>query len=522
MDTETIAELTLDRAALDRARISRDARFDGRFFIGVRSTRIYCRPICPAPSPKPGNIRYFSTAAAAAEAGFRPCLRCRPEAAPASPAWLGVSAVVRRALRLIEEGALDGSSVSALADRLGIGERHLRRLFVQHVGAAPLAVAQTRRLHFAKRLIDATNLSMTEVALASGYGSVRRFNAAFRSTYGRAPSELRRRGRTAKHGDGIVLRLSFRPPYDWPGVLQFLAARSVAGMELVEGNCYSRTIEVGGKPASIAVSRAKGAHALEFEVHGVAPVALFNLVARARRMFDLALDPMRLDLAYGRDRLLAPLAARYQGLRIPGIWDGFECAVRAVLNEGSIEREKALVSRLVRSCGRRLKAPDCRALSLTHLFPTAGAVAAANLEKEGFTQSETLKLRALAEAVADGRIDFDASADELLRALVLVPCIDQSTAQYILLRAMGEPDAFPADDPALQRQARTYCGARSLADVAEAWRPWRAYGALMLWRADGEPRPGAIASSGSANSRRKAPSRAPLAPQTSGALTSAR
>jgi AraC family transcriptional regulator of adaptative response / DNA-3-methyladenine glycosylase II len=502
MDTDTIAKLKLDRAALDRARISRDARFDGRFFIGVRSTRIYCRPICPAPSPKPGNIRYFSTAAAAAEAGFRPCLRCRPEAAPASPAWLGVSAVVRRALRLIEEGALDEASVTELAARLGIGERHLRRLFVQHVGAAPLAVAQTRRLHFAKRLIDETNLSMTEVALASGYGSVRRFNAAFRSTYGRAPTDLRRRGRAAKPRDGIVLRLSFRPPYDWPGMLQFLAARAVAGMELVEGNRYLRTIEVGEKPASIAVGRANGMDALEFEVRGVAPVALFNLVARARRMFDLSLDPVRLDLAYGRDRLLAPLAARYQGLRIPGVWDGFEGAVRAVLHEGSIEREQTLVARLVRSCGARLKAADLRVASLTRLFPTARAVAAADLAADGFSQSQILRLRALAAAVADGSIDFNAPSDEFMRALVRVQGIDESTAHYIALRALGEPDAFPADDPVLQRQARLYRGAQSLADVAKAWRPWRAYAALMLWRADAERHPGVTTTARSPISRR--------------------
>jgi AraC family transcriptional regulator of adaptative response / DNA-3-methyladenine glycosylase II len=486
MDRGTFAELELDRAALDRARVSRDARFDGRFFIGVRSTRIYCRPICPAPSPKPDNIRYFLTAAAAAEAGFRPCLRCRPEAAPASPAWLGVSAVVRRALRLIEEGALDEASVSELAARLGIGERHLRRLFVQHVGAAPLAVAQTRRLHFAKRLIDETNLSMTEVALASGYGSVRRFNAAFRSTYGRAPTELRRRGQTARPGDGILLRLSFRPPYDWPGLLRFLAERAVPGVEWVEDNRYSRTIEVGGKAASIAVSRAIGTNALEFQVHGVAPAALFNLVARARRMFDLSLDPVRLDLAYERDRLLGPLAARYQGLRIPGIWDGFECAVRAVLHEGSIERERALVSRLVQTCGVRLEASHRRATRLTHLFPRAGSVAAAELEREGFTQRQAGILKALALAVVSGGIDFDAPSDEVVRALAEVKGIDESAAQYIALRTFGEPDAFPADDPALQRQAGIYCKGRSIADVSEAWRPWRAYAALMLWRADAE------------------------------------
>jgi AraC family transcriptional regulator of adaptative response / DNA-3-methyladenine glycosylase II len=488
MDGDFLGELNLDRAALDRARISRDARFDGRFFIGVRSTRIYCRPICPAPSPKPGNVRYFSTAAAAAEAGFRPCLRCRPEAAPASPAWLGVSAVVRRALRLIEEGALDEASVSELATRLGIGERHLRRLFVQHVGATPVAVAQTRRLHFAKRLIDETNLSMTEVALASGYGSVRRFNAAFRSAYERAPTELRRRGRGAKPGEGIVLRLAFRPPYDWHAMLEFLCARAVVGMEEVSAGSYRRVIDVGGKPARIAVRRARGIDALEFEVYGVAPVALFNLVARARRMFDLSVDPVRLDLAYRRDCVLGRLAARYQGLRIPGVWDGFECAVRAVLHEGTSGREQALVSKLVQVCGRRLRASELPDASLTYMFPTPAAVAAAKLQDLSFTSRQILSLKALAAASAAGRLDFDAPADELVGALVQAAGVNEGTAQYIALRAAGDPDAFPASDPILQRQARVRWGTRRLSEIAESWRPWRAYAALLLWRADAEHR----------------------------------
>jgi AraC family transcriptional regulator of adaptative response / DNA-3-methyladenine glycosylase II len=269
-------------------------------------------------------------------------------------------------------------------------------------------------------------------------------------------------------------------------MLEFLAARAVAGVELVEGNRYSRTIEVGGESASISVSRAADANALEFEVRGVAPAALFNLVAHARRMFDLALDPIRLELAYGGDRLLAPLAARYQGLRIPGVWDGFECAVRAVLHEGSIERERELVSRLVQICGVRLGASHRRATRLTHLFPRAGTVAAVELERESFTQRQAGVLKALATAVVSGAIDFDAPSDEVARALAQVKGIDESTAQYITLRTLGEPDAFPAMDPTLQRQAGTYCNGRSLADISEAWRPWRAYAALMLWRADAE------------------------------------
>src|SRR5918993_2419076 len=210
--------MALDRKVCDRARRSRDARFDGKFFIAVTSTRIYCRPVCPAPSPKEHHIRYYATAAAAAEAGFRPCLRCRPEAAPGTPAWLGTSAVVRRALHLIDEGILDNASVDDLASRLGLGSRHLRRLFLQHVGASPISLAQTRRLHFAKRLLDETNLAITEIALAAGFGSLRRFNTAFRETYGRAPRELRKHLRSDSASDAadeVILKLAFRPPYEW-------------------------------------------------------------------------------------------------------------------------------------------------------------------------------------------------------------------------------------------------------------------------------------------------------------------
>jgi AraC family transcriptional regulator of adaptative response / DNA-3-methyladenine glycosylase II len=225
----------LDNRALDRARISRDPRFDGKFFIAVTSTGIYCRPICPVRSPKRDNIRYYPTAAAAAAAGYRPCLRCRPEAAPGTPAWLGTSAVVRRALRLIEEGILDTSSVDKLAERLGIGARHLHRLFLQHVGAPPVVVAQTRRLHFAKRLLDETELPITDIALAAGFGSVRRFNSAFHQTYGRAPRELRRqRYQTSRQQNEVALRLWYRPPYDWEQVADFLARRAVPGIERID------------------------------------------------------------------------------------------------------------------------------------------------------------------------------------------------------------------------------------------------------------------------------------------------
>src|SRR4051812_40790949 len=278
----------LQERALDRARTSRDPRFDGKFFIAVTSTRIYCRPVCPVRAPMRKNIRYYLTAAAAAEAGFRPCLRCRPEAAPGTPAWAGTSAVVQRALRLIDQGYLDEQSVEALAASLGIGPRHLHRLFIEHVGASPVVVAQTRRLHFAKRLLDETRLPVTDIAHASGYGSVRRFNSAFLETYQRSPRMLRRRAHPLGEGHDVVLRLAYRPPYDWEQVRAFFAARAIPGVERVDEAGYARTLAGDDGDCIVAVRPLAGEAAMELRVQGAAGRGLFQLSALARRVFDLA------------------------------------------------------------------------------------------------------------------------------------------------------------------------------------------------------------------------------------------
>jgi AraC family transcriptional regulator of adaptative response / DNA-3-methyladenine glycosylase II len=482
--------LGLDRSALDRARVSRDPRFDGKFFIAVTSTGVYCRPVCPSPSSKKANVRYYATAAAAAEAGFRPCLRCRPEAAPGTPAWVGTSAVVRRALRLIQEGVLDDASVDVLANRLGIGPRHLHRLFVQHVGASPITVAQTRRLHFAKRLLDETDLPITQIALAAGFGSLRRFNDAFRRTYRRAPRELRRQrrgGPGAEAGDGVVLRLAFRPPYDWPQVRDFLAARAVPGVERVDARGYARTVGSDDGHALVCVRAREGEHALELRVRGAAPATLFQLSSAARRTFDLAADPARIARALRSDPLLAPLVRRRPGLRIPGAWDPFECAVRAVLGQRvSVAAGRTLAGRLVARVGRRIAGGTD---GLTHLFPTPAALAAADLDGLGLTGARVGALRALASAVTEGRVDFGAPVEEVTAALAALPGLGDWTAQYVALRALGEPDAFPAADLVLRRLAAA--GGASLTPPAlearaESWRPWRGYAVLHLWRAAGD------------------------------------
>ena len=477
----------LDRKALDRARTSRDPRFDGRFFIAVTSTGIYCRSICPARSPKKANVRYYATAAAAAEAGFRPCLRCRPEAAPGTPAWMGTSTVVRRALRLIDDGALDDGGVEALASRVGIGARQLHRLFVQHVGAAPITVAQTRRLHFAKRLLDETALPVTAIALAAGFGSLRRFNDAFRKTYRRAPRDLRRQRQvgSAQPGNEVVLRFAYRPPYDWGVMADFLAARAVPGVERVDVRGYARTVALDGGHALLCVRPVNGVDALELRASGAPPAALFHLSSTARRVFDLASDPARMQLALTQDALLAPLVKRRPGMRIPGAWDSFECAVRAVIDL-HVRRATArtLLGRLIARAGTPIAGGG---EGLTHLFPSPATLATSRLEGLGLDAVQVSALRALARAASEGAFDVDAPVDQVVATLAALPGAGGRVAEDVALHALGDPDAFPAGDVVLRRMASldgTQLTARQLEKRAEAWRPWRGYAALHLWRAE--------------------------------------
>ena len=478
--------------------------------MAVTTTGIYCRPICPAaPTPKRANIRYFPTAAAAAEAGFRPCLRCRPEAAPGTPAWLGTSAVVRRALRLIQDGALDEASIEQFAARVGIGPRHLHRLFVRHVGASPNAVAQTRRLHFAKRLIDETSLTMTEIALAAGYGSLRRFNDTFRAAYGRSPREIRggsagrpRASAPARAGvpeagsmQSVVLRLAYRPPYDWDSIAEFLAARAIPGVERVDARGYARTVGLPGvaaaaAPAIIRVRPTKDRNELELTVSGAPPGALFALSLTARRMFDLAADPVLTARTLDCDPVLRNCLRRRPGLRIPGIWDPFECAVRAVLGQQvSVAAARTLAARLVARAGRPIEPALESADGLTHLFPTPEELVRAELGGLGVTGARIAAIQRLAQAVLDGALDFSASAEEVIAALEALPGIGAWTAQYIALRALGEPDALPAADIVLRRMAANGgapFSTRQLEMHAESWRPWRSYAVMHLWRAAAE------------------------------------
>jgi AraC family transcriptional regulator, regulatory protein of adaptative response / DNA-3-methyladenine glycosylase II len=477
----------LDPEALERARVSRDPRFDGKFFIAVTSTGIYCRPICPSRYAKRAHVRFFGTPAAAEAAGFRPCLRCRPEAAPGTPAWLGTAAVVRRALRLINEGALNEGSVEELAARLGIGARHLLRLFGRHVGASPTAVAQTRRLHFAVCLLEDTNLPITQIAMAAGFGSSRRFNDAFRNTYQRSPRDLRRlrrRGSAGARSEEVVLRLAYRPPYDWMHMHDFLAARAVAGVERVDARGYARTVAHEGGHALICVATLPGEDALQLHVTGAPPAALLQLSSVARRVFDLAADPARIGTELAKDQLVGPLVRARPGLRIPGAWDAFECAVRAILGQQvSVAAGRTFASRLVERAGRAIRGGGD---GLTHLFPSPADIVGTDLTGLGLTRSRAATVHALARAVLERRVDFSAAPAQLVHTLAALPGIGPWTAQYVLLRALGEPDALPSADLVLRRMAapqHQMLSGRQLDERAKEWQPWRSYAVMHLWRA---------------------------------------
>lgn len=480
--------MELDPAACYRAARARDARFDGRFFVAVRTTGIYCRPICPAPTPRRENCIFLPCAAAAHEAGYRPCLRCRPEASPGTPAWLGSSATVSRALRLIEAGALDDAGVDALAARLGVGDRHLRRLFAQHLGASPLAVAATRRSHFAKQLIDQTSLPMAQIAFAAGFASVRRFNDAIRSSFGRPPRVLRRAasgGRSAPDS-ALELRLAYRPPYAWDDLLAFLAARAIPGVECVSEGVYRRSFRLGSAVGWLEVRPLPATHQLGVRLRSAGALRLIELVPRLRALFDLGAAPDAITSALRDDDALARALRDAPGIRVPGALDGFELAVRAILGQQvSVAAATRLAGRLVAQFGSKL--PDAclpaeRSGHPTHEFPAAELLAEADVAAIGLPGARAAAIRALARAVALRRLQLEPGADPgaTRDALLSLPGVGEWTAAYIAMRALREPDAFPASDLGLRRALGL--AAPELARRAEAWRPWRAYAAMLLWQ----------------------------------------
>ncbi|MFM2059249.1 MAG: hypothetical protein RLY71_3634 [Pseudomonadota bacterium] len=501
---------TLDAPALYAALVAHDARFDGRFYVGVTSTGIYCRPVCRVRTPKAENCRFFAHAAAAEAGGFRPCLRCRPELAPGQAAIDAPSRLAWAAAQRIDAGELDAHGLAGLAARLGITDRHLRRIFHASFGVSPVAYAQTQRLLLAKQLLADSALPVTEVALAAGFGSLRRFNALFRDRYGLAPGELRRASAPAAAvaAAGLRFELAYRPPFDWAGWLAFLAGRCVAGVEQVElpdatdvtepeaatTGVYRRSVRLplGSTWNSgwLDLRHVPARHAVALTVSPGLLRVLPAVLAGVRRLCDLSGDPQAVAQALG------PLAAGAPGLRVPGAFDGFEMAVRAVLGQQvTVRAAHTLASRLVAALGEPIDAAfSPPSAALTHLFPTPQRLAAAEVEQLaalGIVRSRAAALIALAREVASGRLDLGPAADvaATLAQLQALPGIGPWTAQYLALRALGWPDAWPSGDVAL-RKALGGVSAAQAEQMSQAWRPWRSYAVLHLWRgASTDPNP---------------------------------
>ena len=508
---DNLGPVVLDSASCYRALSGRDARFDGRFFTGVKTTGVFCRPVCPAPLPKSKNCTYWPSAASAQAAGFRPCLRCRPETAPGTPAWRGTAASVSRGLRLIEAGALDhGGSVSALALRLGIGPRHLRRLFEQHLGATPRAVAKLRRTLFAKQLIDETQLSMTEIAASSGFASQRRFNACIREVYGRPPSALRRKRksqpRPSTKNPGrlidsdrsvatspdektmIELSLPYRPPFAWNSLLDFFRGRAIPGVEAVTETQYFRTIRMSGGMGSIGVRHDEAHRRLRVAVRMSSSEGLIEISSRLRQLFDLDADAFAIDQVLAQGDVLRGHVGGCPGMRVPGAFDGFETAVRAILGQQvSVKGATTVTGRVAERWGTRLPRRLAFCRELTRVFPSPRRLAKAELEEVGIIRARADTIRGLARAVlADSSLLHPGKGlSEDIERWVALPGIGPWTAHYVAMRVLREPDALPAADLGL-RKAISVAGAKprpasDVESVLEVCRPYRAYAAMRLW-----------------------------------------
>ncbi len=503
------AELDADRCYAALA--SRDSRFDGRFVVGVRTTGVYCRPICPARTPAPENVRFLPSAAAAEAAGFRPCRRCRPETSPGSPAWRGTDATVRRASALIADGFLDSGRVTDLADRLGIGERHLRRLFEQHVGASPGALARSQRAHLARCLLDDASRSVADVAALAGYPSPARLTADMKRVFGTTPSHMRRAGPLREPGEGLSVRLPVRTPFDWNAMLAYWRPRAIAGVEHVDGDTYRRVVGVDGRRIPISVTvvpageprGAAGRSSLELRVPSDVGASLARVIERVRVAFDTRANPVAIEDHLGGCAFLGPLVARARGMRVPGAFDGFELAVRAVLGQQvSVAGATTLAGRLVSELGARLGEPDA-AGAITHAFPSPEVVAGADLARLGMPGRRAEAIRALARGVCEGRLRLEWGADPeaLTAALIDIPGIGPWTAGYVTMRVAGDPDAFLPGDLGVRKAVRRRsveldAGGPPAPDglprpseilsLASRWRPWRAYAVMILWHSLGD------------------------------------
>ncbi len=470
---------SLEHERCYRAVASRDARFDGWFFTAVRTTRIYCRPSCPARTPLAANVSFFATAAGAQSAGYRACRRCRPDAVPGSPEWDARADVVARAMRLIADGEVERSGVPGLAARLGYSERQLHRHLVGELGVGALALARAQRAQTARVLLETTAIPVADVAFAAGFASIRQFNDTVREVFATTPTDLRRRRPGAEAGapGELTVRLAARPPFDAAEVLLFLGAHAVPGLEEWDGTTFSRVLDLPHGPAVVHLSPADGAVTARLRLAQLRDLGA--AVARCRRLLDLDADPTAVDDVLGADPALAPLVAAAPGRRVPASPDAAECAVRAVLGQQvSVAGARTLTARLLPLAGAPLPDPVG---TLTHAFPRPEALAGADLSAVGLTGARRRTVTALATALTAGDVVLDPGADreEAARSLLAVPGIGPWTAALVGLRGLADPDVWLPGDLALRRSLATL--GSSDADAAVRWRPWRSYAVLHLW-----------------------------------------
>jgi AraC family transcriptional regulator of adaptative response / DNA-3-methyladenine glycosylase II len=475
--------MELDSNACFRAVRARDRRFDGRFFVGITSTRIYCRPICTARPANRKNMRFYSNAAAAENAGFRPCLRCRPERAPGMAPVDAVSRLVGAAMAGIEEHALSSARVGELAASLGVSDRHLRRVTEAELGVSPIELAQTQRLLLAKRLLRETSLKLTDIAFASGFGSVRRFNALFKSRYGLNPRAVRGKSIDA---DTLSVQLEFRPPLAWTSLLAYLRLRSIPGVEMADATHYRRTVSIGAAKGWIAVSMHPDNDALNVEMSPSLTPVIGAVIGRVKQLFDLGAAPDSVRMVLRQDDILAATVRRLPGLRVAGAFDGFELAVRTVLGQQvSIKGASTIAGRWAAAFGEPIATPYAE---LNRLAPTAermSGVSADDIAALGMVGARARCLVGLAQAVAQQKVvlTYAANVEEQIESLMRLPGIGHWTANYIAMRALHWPDAFPTGDLVLMRAAQS--NQKQLQRRSEAWRPWRAYAAHYLWNSIG-------------------------------------
>lgn len=473
-----------------RAYLARDPRFDGVFFMGVTSTGIYCRPICPAKTVKPANCRFFDTPQAAEKAGFRPCLRCRPELAPGSAPVGDAHRIADLIARRMDEGQIaEGASLEDIAAQFELSSRQVRRIVHKEMGVSPIELMQTRRLLLAKQLLTETALPITEIAYSSGFSSLRRFNDAFSRRYRMPPTRLRKQaaGNAPSPAAGTsTLQLAYRPPYDWDGLLEFLHRRAIESVEHVADGAYRRTVRLGECTGWLAVRHAPAKQALLVEfTHTLTPV-LPALLGRLKNLFDLGARPDLISAHLGHDRLLKPLVKRNPGLRVPGALDGFELAVRAILGQQvTVRAATTLACRYAAAFGEKIETPFAE---LNRLSPRPARVARAgvgDIARLGMPEARARSLVALARAHVSGKVALDAGThpETAVAQLTALPGVGPWTAQYITMRALRWPDAFPKEDIAL-RKALGGVNAREAEALSQPWRPWRSYAVLHLWNKD--------------------------------------